>query len=352
MHEVPSFVSLFLEQLYKLRWNGPITEQDIEQIDKTNNANKILKVCLEKEILSPLKNNRFKITPFGETVLLSKDFKDLGAVAPLSSEGRQYQQDLQDIDLDIRSNTSNILLRSSSIEAIAGERARKHSGESCQDKKALLIQKAKAAIANPVKLNKDTELGKANKMARAYEDALGVYQNNPTLKYLKGWIQRDSKNFSTWLRAALLAEQLDMSYDLFVKAQFYWYDKWFSKSPRPFEIASYKTKVNALERAKNFISEAAKGKINLDKPVVGRVRGSYTHNKRTGKIRFTDDNVAKRVKFENSQIQLQTLMKNYNASEESILKVFAKGTQATLYFDKDWLNQNKTYQKLKEQGDL
>ena len=45
-------------------------------------------------------------------------------------------------------------------------------------------------------------------------------------------------------------------------------------------------------------------------------------------------------------------MRGHQASEEQILKVFAKGNQAVLYFDPRWLAQNETYQRLRAAGEL
>jgi hypothetical protein len=199
----------------------------------------------------------------------------------------------------------------------------------------LLRDKAKAVMAaskqgtplsqpTPSRLSLDGSVNqhKAYALALAYEDQLGVYRNQPTLKYLKGIVRPGDRSYDVWLRAAIQADQLGVSYKFYVKAQFYWFDEWFSRAPKPYEMASFKTKLNSKERVRLYEQEISKGQANPDRKVLGRVR--------------TAPKISQSVRFTQSARQLASLMKNYEATEEEILKVFAKGKQAALYFDRGW----------------
>jgi hypothetical protein len=47
---------------------------------------------------------------------------------------------------------------------------------------------------------------------------------------------------------------------------------------------------------------------------------------------------------------LRVLMNTHSATEEEVLRTFARGAQASSYFDHLWLAQNATYQRLKSEG--
>ena len=49
---------------------------------------------------------------------------------------------------------------------------------------------------------------------------------------------------------------------------------------------------------------------------------------------------------------LRSMMATHSATEEEVLRAFGKGTQAALYFDREWLQQNHTYQRLRAAGEL
>lgn len=179
---------------------------------------------------------------------------------------------------------------------------------------------------------------KAYAIALAYEEQLCHYTAKPYLRVIKGIPKTSDKGFNTWLRAALQADELGVSYAFYVKAQFYWFDKWFSKAPKPHELASYKTKINAKERVRLYEVEVSKGQTNPKRKILSKVR--------------TSPSISRSIRFSYSERTLSTLMKNYGATEEDIFRTFAKGAQASVYFDKAWLKQNETYLKLARAGEL
>jgi hypothetical protein len=201
----------------------------------------------------------------------------------------------------------------------------------------------RSSLSNPisttVKIDDATMHSRAYGMATAYEEALGQYQSNPTLHFIKhDMMQPGHKMHEVWVRAVQLADQLGVSYTEYVRAQFWAFDQWFSRAPKPYELASYKTKVPAQERVRLYMEALAKGELEADKKIINKVRSA--------------PKVTRSVKFSFSERQMQQFMKNYGASEEQILKTFAKGKQANLYFDREWLLQNPTYQRLKTTGEV
>lgn len=182
----------------------------------------------------------------------------------------------------------------------------------------------------------DQEFINAQNMAVAYEKALGEYKNHKTLNFLKSLTVTEAKqhrNYNIFVRAVKFADELNVDYTTYVKAQFYYFDKHFNKAPKVRHIASYKTKVPAKERVRLFLKEKNSLK---EKKVVGPV--------------IRAPKIPDSVKDRYSDKQLKEFMKNYSLTEKEVFIRFAKGSNAYLYFDRGWLLKNETYQKLKNAG--
>ena len=124
-----------------------------------------------------------------------------------------------------------------------------------------------------------------------------------------------------------------MSYELYIRAQFDFFDRAFARAPKVHQLGSQK----AVQRAREYVALRDAGKVP-DRDVRGRVRRA--------------PRVSENARFKHCEKQLQILMQNYGASEEEILRNFATAENAKLYFDREWLRQNPTYQRLKSAGEL
>jgi hypothetical protein len=203
------------------------------------------------------------------------------------------------------------------------------------------INNTEAQILNtPNQINKQTpenpelsERIKILQVASIYDSYLTKYTHNRHKFTPTKFLEPGQRKHAIFQRVIQNAESLSISFDTYMKAQFFYFDKWFSRPPKVQEIASYTSKNNALERAKAFLSESEFG---LDRAVVGKV--------------IPQPKVSQNKRFELSIRALQSIMKNYSASEEEVLARFAKGATAFSYFDKEWLYQNPTYQRLRESG--
>jgi hypothetical protein len=212
-----------------------------------------------------------------------------------------------------------------------------------------------------LKLGDELQRSKAYAMALAYEEILGIYLGRPALNYLKSSFDAKSKNFDLWLRAALHAEQLLVNYETYVKAQFWCFDQWFSRAPKPYELSSYKTKIPSNERVRLYLNAIQKGSVDpntkimnraaVGGPLMAKTSGAPGHKITTYAHRVAPQ-ISASVRFDLSAQCLRQLMKNYGATEEQILKAFAKGPQAALYFSKEFLDQNPTYQALLAAGEV
>lgn len=105
---------------------------------------------------------------------------------------------------------------------------------------------------------------KSREMGYAYEAMLGLYLHRPALKYFV----RDKKSAKVtttfFLKAAKLADQLRVDYAVYVRAQFYWFDMWFHRSPRVFELSGESGRFPASRRVTEYQKLKREGKVNKD----------------------------------------------------------------------------------------
>ena len=176
-------------------------------------------------------------------------------------------------------------------------------------------------------------------MADEYEDALRAYKG-PTVDIYHIYpdrIAEGSVHYKTLERAVLFAKELDVDFKTYIKALFYIHDKWWNKAPSTREVADYKTKVPAKERVARYLAELTSGEAKKEVKVVGAVKKVI---------------IPQSVKSRNSELQMKSFMKNHGMSEEEVLTTFAKGTDAFLYFDAEWLRLNETYVRLRREGKI
>lgn len=224
------------------------------------------------------------------------------------------------------------------------------------DKQSLAKERAKRVAAShttaaplTLSLSAETSAAAAYGVAVAYEELLGVYLGKPTLRYLKGRVAPGQPNFSNWARAAAVADELGLEYAMFVRAQFWAFDAWYNRAPKPQELGSRTSAQSSAERARQFLDAVAAGTVDANKNILGKQREIVDTTTPRGRAAVK---VPQSTKFQHSEHQLRTLMKNFEADEEQVLRTFAKGATASVYFDRQWLQQNPTYQRLVEAGEL
>ena len=210
---------------------------------------------------------------------------------------------------------------------------------------------AKAAAADLIRATREAP----NRNARVTDSedrarAFAVAQTFASLRQIHGnWgapvqlaaIGPGNREYTCLLKAAANAEALGVTYDVYVKAQFYWFDKWFNREPRVWELVSSDDadhKMPATERVRAYLREIAKGTVDPQRNIYGHAR--------------TSPKIPVAVLLQHGDRTLKRLMEVHNATEEQILLTFAKGSSAQHYFDRSWLKQNETYQRLRKENRL
>lgn len=223
------------------------------------------------------------------------------------------------------------------------------------DRQAMAKMRAKRVAAGhttgivTIALADEAEAVRAYGVAVAYEELLGVYLGKPTLRYLKGRVAPGQPNYANWARAASVADELGMDYATFVRSQFWAFDAWYNRPPKPQELGSRGGAQSSGERARQYLEAIAAGTVTAGGNILGKQRQIVDTTTSRGRAAVKVDSS---VKFRHSEQQLRALMRNYDVDEEQALRTFAKGATAYVYFDRDWLKQNQTYQRLVAAGEI
>jgi hypothetical protein len=346
----------FVTKLQESQWNKSLTIDDVGTlIDSRRSSKAVVKEALENQIIQIL-DDKYELTNTFKQIIQGPGNDSRGVTStrrrrprssgPSKAKPIEKPKSTKEHFRDILQETKPV----SKTQALKEKR---------REKREARIAKARAVVAQnkghvpTLKLEDQLQRAKAFAIAKLYEEKLAIYCRKPVLRFVKHLNTQDE---TIWLRAALLADQLQMSYELFIKAQFHYFDKWFSKSPRPYEIATSQTgKTDALERARMYLNEVSAGTINPNSEVLNKSNTPFkvTYDKNQNKkVHFETEQISKSIRFTQSDFQLRSLMKNYQTTDEAVLRVFAKGAQASLYFDREWLEENQTYQRLKNAGEI
>lgn len=175
-------------------------------------------------------------------------------------------------------------------------------------------------------------------MAQTFAMHSAMYKSTRHVGFSHSRLKPGDRMWAHALKAAQQAEEIGVDYDTYVRAQFYWFDQWFLKAPRFWEITSLKGRYNAVERVRAYQREVAAGKLDPKRVVTGRVRAA--------------PKIPASVRLQQGARTLRALMATHRASEEQILRSFASGPQAALYFDQAFLKQNPTFQRLRAAGQI
>jgi hypothetical protein len=120
-----------------------------------------------------------------------------------------------------------------------------------------------------------------------------------------------------------------VDYVEYIWSQFYWFDKWFSRHPKIFEIGSIKTKFPAEKRLTEYLSLLKDGEtIRCNSVVVPSTK------------------LAKGAVAKINQDRLSQLEKAWGLSEEEVLAKFGSSG----FFDAKWINSHPVYKQLVREG--
>jgi hypothetical protein len=182
---------------------------------------------------------------------------------------------------------------------------------------------------------------RAHSMAQCYGAQLAELRGdeNDRSNYARKVLKAGEKGYADFLRASDLADALKVDYETFIRAQFYWFQAWFNgKRPLPYQLSTKGGDYSAAQRVTLYQDAIAQGKINPTRAILG-----------------PDMRPAKATRKQHHELSsraLQSLMEGWDSTEEEVLRVFARDECAADFFDLEWLSQNKTYRRLKQQGEL
>jgi hypothetical protein len=175
----------------------------------------------------------------------------------------------------------------------------------------------------------DPDLAKIREMAYAYEDALGIYSHKKALKFLKDPLNPDCKHL--WLSAIKIAEELEVDYEVYIKAQFWCFEKWFKKAPKLIQLTGKSGKFSAFERVKIYLACVGNGKASFDQDTISKV--------------MLSPKVPDSFKADCSGRYMKQMMNNFKLSEDQIYMQYRDSLH--LFFDPTWLLTRPLYNKLK-----
>ncbi len=216
------------------------------------------------------------------------------------------------------------------VRAATSSSSSKKPSKKAERKKAALSFIGKNSSTEAA--SKDNDLSKAFSAAKVYEELLVTYKKKPHLKVFKYPLSAQAR--TKLLAVVAAAAELEVDCTTYIKAQFHVFNDWFSRAPKLHEISSAKSK----ERVKTYLQGVADSSIRPDAEIKTKVIAS--------------PKVSREAKFAHSELQLRSLMMNWNLTAEQVFKSFCQGTHALQYFDREWLKQNKIYQQLKRDGEV
>jgi len=193
---------------------------------------------------------------------------------------------------------------------------------------------ARRARGEVVSVPESEDEQKVREVAYAYEEVLATYHHNPSLKFIKGPTVEAGTAYQNLREVAKIADQCGADYASYIQAQFYWFDKWFKRAPRTWELVS-KAKFPALERYLEYI------KIKSSQSVPAKVQSVSI----SGRARIDTEQLDKI-----NETRLIELQLNWNIDEEEAFLRFAR--PGVGYFDAVWLRKHPTYKRLRQEKKL
>jgi hypothetical protein len=191
--------------------------------------------------------------------------------------------------------------------------------------------KARAPVkAPPISEEEQSVLG----MCFAYEDTLKKYNHAITVGYTRFYtgVKDKPRLRSIMLNSANIAKKNNVSFEEFVKAQFYWIHKWFNRAAKIYELNGVSGKFPAEWRLQEYIKLNSEGKLNnqsTSSPVV-----------------FRESDIDPKLIDKINKERLTQLRELYNLSEEECFFQFVPAGM----FDLGWLKRQAIYKTLKTKG--
>jgi hypothetical protein len=173
------------------------------------------------------------------------------------------------------------------------------------------LARVKRQIAEPkVKEEVDPINTFALEIGFEYEKQLGEYLDQPTLRYFTrmGEIGIKPRTFQVLLRAANIAVKYGVDAQTYVRAQFWFFNKWFDRHPKLHEIASTKSQKNSTWRLLEYLKIMPKR--NVDPEKLDRI----------------------------NQERLEQLVTVWGKTPEEIIQIFGESG----VFDQEWIETKNT----------
>ncbi len=173
---------------------------------------------------------------------------------------------------------------------------------------------------------------KVYNMINEYRKMLGSYYHKPE-KHNKihfNSITKKHRGYKQYLKASKLAEKRDINYETYLTAQFYWFDKWFNRAPRSYEISGGSGIFPAALRVEKYLDLFP----NKDNPTIKSVAIP---------VKMSAESLD-----EVNNKTLRSLKQVWNMNEAEIYVNFAVGVESAFNFS--WLKSRPVYQRLVEIG--
>lgn len=160
-------------------------------------------------------------------------------------------------------------------------------------------------------------------LAAYYAKDLRVYLHDPGRK----WFCPANPQTQAMMRKMIeLADTLGISLEVYVQAQFYWFDKWFNRAPKIHELYQINTKFPTPKRITEYLALKSKDQVPSQVQCVART--------------FKADQV--QVDQVN-QRRLEEVCRAWKLTEDEALERF--GAPGFGYFDLDWLKRHANCNK-------
>jgi hypothetical protein len=171
-------------------------------------------------------------------------------------------------------------------------------------------------------------------MGYAYEEMLGRYLHRPAYRYFRKIVTAGqyARTNNYFYKAVLLADKHGVDYSVYISSQFYWFDLWFHKAPKPQELAGGSGRFPAERRLVEYLQLVKAGKINksISSPVVPHKNNLVT------------ESVVDKI----NRARVQQLCTAYHLTEAEALAQFAP----VGLFDRAWLARQPGFQSQRENG--
>ena len=170
-------------------------------------------------------------------------------------------------------------------------------------------------------------------MVYVYEEALIAYQHNErNYKSTEGLI-KVKRSYNLFKQAVKVADQCGADYVSYIQAQFYWFDKWFKRAPKAWELAGKTTKFPAPNRYLEYLKIKSSSHVPEKVQSISR-RASISPQKLD----------------KSNEVRLAELQRSWGIDDEEAFIRFAR--PGIGYFDAAWLRKHPTYRRLRQEQKL